>query len=147
MLQAGSSGQEVVGDVEYVVGLMVGQMDLEQAERGVDRLVQAELLDEQMDSPDAAVGGRPGAIGEFVVDVRGGQDGLLAAAVVVLVQASQDSPLAFLDLPSYLGTHSKTSVRRGKGLVCVLLKPPKTPKVFESFHPPAHAIRSEFAWL
>ena len=38
VLQTRSSGQQVVGDVEHVIGVVVGQMDLQQPEALVDRL-------------------------------------------------------------------------------------------------------------
>ena len=58
VFQAGSAGQQVVGDVEHVVGIVVGQMNLQQAEVAVDGLVKPEPLGQQMNGPDAAVGGR-----------------------------------------------------------------------------------------
>ena len=116
VLQARSAGQQVVGDVQHVVGLVVGQMDLQQAEVAVDRLVEAQLSHQQVDGPDAAVGGGPRAIGDFVMDVRGGHHRPVASAVVVLVQPPGDPPLASFDLFSYLGIHSKTSVLRDMDL-------------------------------
>jgi hypothetical protein len=82
--------------------------------------------------PDAAVGGRPRAIGDFVVDVRGGHHGPVAASVVVLIQPPCDPPLASFELFSYLGIHSKTSVVRGNGLRLHPLNPGKR-REFSSF--------------
>ena len=145
VFQAGPSGQQVVGDVQHVVGIVIGQMDLQQAEAAIDGLVEAELLGQQMDGPDAAVGGRSRAFGDFIMDVRGGHDGPIASAVVVLVQSSGDPPLASFDLFSYLGVHSKTSVIRNRGRCFSSSIRPKTPKVFEFFHPTTQANPSGFA--
>ena len=53
VLKAGAVAQSVVGDVEDVVGLVIGQMDLEQVQMAVDGLGQAEFLSEQVDGADA----------------------------------------------------------------------------------------------
>jgi hypothetical protein len=91
-------------------------VDLQQAEAVIDRLVEPQLLDQQVDRPDAAVDGRPAAVGDLLVDVGGGHHRPGAAAVVASVPAAEHAPLASFDLLSYLGVHSKTSVRRGAGL-------------------------------
>ena len=133
MFQAPASGQQVVGDVEHVVAVVVGQVDLQQAEMTVDGLGQSEFADHQMHRPDAARGRGPHAAGNFVMDIGGRHDGLVAAAVVVLVQAASDLPLASFDLMAYLGIHSKTSVRWGEVVLGTHHKPHKTPKVFGLF--------------
>ena len=107
-------------------------MDLQQAEVAVDRLVEPELPHQQVDRADAAVGGGPRAIGDFIVDVRGGHDRPVATPVVVLVQPSGDPPLASFDLFSYLGIHSKTSVRGVDGFRTHPLNPAKRRR-FSSF--------------
>ncbi len=142
MLQTRSAGQQVVGDVQHVVGVVVGQMDLQQAEVLVDRLVEPELPHQQVHGPDAAVGGGPRAVGNLVMDVRGGHHGPVASPVVVLVQSSRDPPLASFDLFSYLGVHSKTSVLRVMGLSAHPLNPTKRRR-FSSFfiHRPKRTLR------
>ena len=87
-----ASGQQVVGDVEHVVAVVVGQVDLQQAEVAVDGLVKSELADQQVHGPDAAGGRGPRAIGDFVMDVRGGHDGLVATAVVLSCPSDGRSP-------------------------------------------------------
>src|SRR5208283_6020736 len=88
---------------------------------------------QQVHRTNAAVAGRPGAIGNFVMDVRGRHDGLVTATIVVLVQSAGDLPLALFNLFSYLGTHSKTSVRWVTWYCLHIMKPKKSPKVFEIF--------------
>ena len=51
MFQARAAGQQVVGDVQHVVGLVVGQMDLQQAEAAVDGLGEPELPHQQCMAP------------------------------------------------------------------------------------------------
>ena len=113
VFQASSPGQQVVGDVQHVVGLVVGQMDLEQFQVTVDRLIEPELTDQQVDSSDAAMGGRSRAITDVVVDVRGGHDRPVGSPVIVLVQALCDPPLA-LSATVRIGTSLSAVV----GLVC-----------------------------
>ena len=60
VLEAGAVAQGVVGDVEDVVGLVVGQVELEQVESLVDGLGQAEFADQELDGADAAAGDGPG---------------------------------------------------------------------------------------
>jgi hypothetical protein len=69
VLQAGPSRQEVVGDVEHVIGFVVGQMDLQQPQSGVDRPIESQGADQEVDQADPAVGRGPGAFGDLVVDI------------------------------------------------------------------------------
>lgn len=117
MFQACPTGQQVVSDVEHVIGIVVGQMDFQHPQMLVDQLVESQPPHQQVHSPDSAVGRGPCAIGDFIMDVRGGHDGPVISAVVVLVQPLGDPPLASFDLFSYPGTHSKTSVRWGGGFL------------------------------
>ena len=125
VLQTRPPGQQVVGDVEHVVGLVVGQMELQQAEALVDGLVEPELAYQEVDRSDAAMSRGAGAIAELVMDVGGGHDRPVAPPVVVLVQPSHDPLLASFDLMAYLGIHSKTSVRWGSGFCSHPLNPTK----------------------
>ena len=59
VLQAGAAAQRVVGDVQHVVGLVVGAVDLEQFDRGVDLAGQADRLDQAGDHPHATMGYPP----------------------------------------------------------------------------------------
>jgi hypothetical protein len=48
VFQTGSSGQQVVGDVQHVVGLVVGEMDLQQVKIAVDCLIEFQFPYQQM---------------------------------------------------------------------------------------------------
>lgn len=53
VLKARAVAQWVVGDVEDVVGLVIGQTDFEQVKTLIDGLGQAESVCEHVDGPDA----------------------------------------------------------------------------------------------
>jgi hypothetical protein len=54
VLQALSTSQEVVGDVQDVIALVVRQVPLEQVEVPVDALDQPQLPGQEVDGPDPA---------------------------------------------------------------------------------------------
>src|SRR5207249_3755134 len=56
VVEAGAIAEGIVGEVEDVVTLMIGEVELEQVEALVDRLGQAEFLHQEMDAADAAAG-------------------------------------------------------------------------------------------
>ena len=144
VLEAGAVAQGVVGDVEDVVGLVVGQVELEQVQALVDGVDEAELAGQGVDGADAAVGDAAGAVGDLVVDVGGGEHGSGAAAEVGFVEAAFDAALAVGQPPSYDGIHSKSLVGPGVRERVHLLKPRKTPRDFEFFanFPPAGPRRT-----
>ena len=70
MLQTPATRQEVVGDVQHMIGLAVGQPQLEEGAGAIDRLGQIKLLDQFLHHPQPA--GRRGqyAICQFILDGR-----------------------------------------------------------------------------
>ena len=74
VVEAGAVTEGVVGEVEDVVTLVVGEVVLEQVESCVDGLGESEFLDEQMDGADATAGDGLGPGGGLVVDVGSGED-------------------------------------------------------------------------
>ena len=64
-----SGGEDVEGNVQDMVGLMVRQMPLEQLKVAVDVLDEFDLLSQQKDSSDATGAEPPDTIGIFVVDI------------------------------------------------------------------------------
>ena len=109
VLQAGAAAHGVVGDSENVIGFVIGQVNLEEAELLVEGFVQAPVFDEPMDCPEAAAGDSAGALGDLVLDVAGGEDGLEGEGIPAFVEAALDSALAFLEPASENGTHLKSS--------------------------------------
>ena len=105
-MEALSAGQDVVGDGEHVVRLVVGQMDLQQVQLAVEGVDEAAVAGQQVDGPDAAAGEAAVAGGEFIVDVGGGQQRHLRGAVV-MADAMGDATLAGGQNLVYKSIHSK----------------------------------------
>ena len=72
VLEAAAAGEDVEGDVQDVVGLVIGEVPLEEVEVVVDVGDQAGPLGQQEHGADAAGGEALDALGELVVDVGGG---------------------------------------------------------------------------
>ena len=54
VLQAGAPGDDVVGDVEDVIGLMVGQVPLEELQFLIDVLDEADAIHQTVNGADAS---------------------------------------------------------------------------------------------
>ena len=80
VLQAGASAERQIGQGQHMVGLVVGQVQLEQLEASVNGLREAETIGEGVDGSDAPNGESARAFGNLIVDVGGGQDGFGTAA-------------------------------------------------------------------
>ncbi len=89
----------VVGDVEDVVGLVVGQVDAEKVQSRVDGLNESELPCEGMDGTNAAVVEALDAVRDLIVDVGGGEQGSVTTAEVGFVESSLDATLAVFQPP------------------------------------------------
>src|SRR5271166_5032340 len=137
MFQARAASQHIVRDVEHVVRLVVRQVELEQPHAPVDRVVQTDRFDESMDQPDSAGRNGPRALGQFVVNVAGGQRRAVAALIVMLVQPLLDPPLVSRQTLSYRSVHSKTLPVFGEMDSFISIKRRCTPRVFEFFMPRA----------
>ena len=113
-----TAGEDVEGDVQDVVGFVVGKMDLEQMKLGVDVADQAYPSSQQKHGADAAGAETLDAIGQFVVDIAGGHHGYGPLGTrwlpETLVNSSpsflEDSLLACLAFFSESSTHSKASL-------------------------------------
>ena len=103
-----------------MVGLMVGQVKLEQVEALVNGLGESETMGEGVDGSDASDGESARAFGNFVVDVGGGHDGFGAAAQVGFVEASLDASLAVGQFVSYALSHLKSLVAWSSGEQLIL---------------------------
>jgi hypothetical protein len=108
ILQAGAVAQGVVGEGQDMVGLMGGEVELEQVELVVDGVDKANLACQRVQSADATTADATGTVGDLVVDIAGGEHGTLAAGDVGCVEAACDAPLAVGQLLAYLGFHSKS---------------------------------------
>ena len=115
VLDAPAAGEEIQGDVEDVVGFVVGQVPLEEVEVAVDVLDELDLLGQEEEGADAA-GTEPAApTGVFVVDIAGGHHGYRPLRAGRVVEPFLDPPLPLLEesllacrsLFSESGAHSK----------------------------------------
>ena len=74
VVEAGAVAQGIVGEVEDVVGLVVGEVELEQVEPLVNGFREAEVADQQLNPADAAARNRASLGGDLVLDVVRGDD-------------------------------------------------------------------------
>ncbi|MCK4340255.1 MAG: hypothetical protein KAY37_00850 [Phycisphaerae bacterium] len=112
----GSAGQDVVGDVQNVIRLVVGQMDFQQMQPLVNRLDQPGSPGQQMYAADPA---RPQAarpVGQLVMNVAGRKHGFGLVAPVAIPEPILDSALAVDEFSGSTGVHSKC-LRAYKGSV------------------------------
>ncbi len=107
VLQAGSAAKDVVRNVEHVVGLVIGQVDLEQTQVAVDRLDEAGAPGKQVHGPDPALGQTASPIGQLVVDVAGGEHRGGLIAPFPRAKPVFNSALASGKLLTCNGVHSK----------------------------------------
>ena len=106
-----AAGQEVEGDVQDVVALVVRQVPLEDVDVGIDGADQPGPTRQQEHGADAPGGEAPGAIGQLVVDVGGGHHGRVALRPGPVEDAVEDPPLPLVEdpaiaLPRLLGVAS-----------------------------------------
>ena len=119
MLELGAPGQDVEGDVQHVIGLMVGEMAFEEVEAVVDVGDQSGPAGQQEHGADAA-GGQPlDPIGQFVLDVAGGDHGTFPLGPGTILDAAENSPLALPQFVEDIGIHSKASVVWNSEDVCL----------------------------
>jgi hypothetical protein len=104
----GAVAQRVVGEVQDVVGLMVGEVELEQMESLVDGLGEAEFPHEQLDGADAAAGDGLRLGGGLVVDVGRSDDRIGRWCGDRTVEAAADFALAGGVVAVWNRLHSKS---------------------------------------
>ena len=103
----------VVGDVEHVVGFVIGQVDLQQMQALVDGVDQADRLRQQVDGADAAASDGAERLRHFVLDVAGAELGLERHGVFGFVEPAHDSALAFVEPTTENDLHLKSFRERG----------------------------------
>ena len=120
-----SAGNDVEGDVQDVVGFMIGEMALEEMEVVVDITDQPDPPCQQQHGTDSPGVETLDAVGELIVDVARGDHRLFAFQPWSILDAVHDSLAtlvqpttvviagaftgAFWRFPRYSGSHSKTS--------------------------------------
>ncbi len=117
VLQAFPSCQEVGGNVQNVVALVVGQVPFEQVEIPVDVTDQADLASQGVAGAEASCGDGADAVGDLVMDVGGGHHGLNPLDTGSGSETPLEGPLAFAELTGETELHSKTSWLRRMGVI------------------------------
>src|SRR5262249_45501291 len=118
---AAATRQEVVSEVQHVVGLEVRHVPLEQVQVAVDGIGQAQLLHQQVDGADTAAVQPLGLVTDLVVDVAVPEHALTLLGPLLFAQAALDAALAIAQAPAYLGCHLKYLPARGEG--CFVTSP------------------------
>src|SRR4051794_6976681 len=91
MFKAAAPGEDVEGDIQDMVGFVVGEMALEEMKMGVDAGDQAGGSCQHQHGTDAAGGEALDALTEFVVDIAGGDHGDFAFGAGAILDAAEDS--------------------------------------------------------
>jgi hypothetical protein len=133
VLETHSFEHRVVGKVEHVIALVVGQVALEQMKPPVDLLPQPDPLNHQVDCTDAPAVNGATAPGHLVVDVAGSHHRLgLVAPRFIGIQPMFDSALAIAEDFYVSSLHSKCSL---SGLLTSLdsRQQTKDPRAFRAF--------------
>ena len=107
VLQARTARQDVVGEVEDVVGLEVGQVAFEQVQVAVDGVSQAELPHQEVEGAEAAAVEAAGLVADLVVDVAVAEHAAALLLPLLLAESPLDAALAIAEAPAYLGLHWK----------------------------------------
>ena len=108
------SAQDVIGDVQHMVGFMIRQVELEQAQPLINCFWQAQRRRQLVNEADAAVGSANRSLGHFVMNVGGSEHRLLQVLWKIgFVQALGNSLLAFVTAIRHNSFHSKSF--RGEG--------------------------------
>ena len=110
LITFGAAGEEVQGDVQDVIGLVVGLMAFEQVQLAIDVGDQSDPACQQEHGADAAGAQAPDSVAQFVMDVVGGDHGALALGAGTVFDAAKDSPLALAEFVEDISFHSKVSV-------------------------------------
>ena len=74
VLQAIAVAQGVEGEVEDMIGFVIGQTDLENAEALVDGVDEADVAGQLVEERDAAIAQAVDAFGDFIAEIAAGQD-------------------------------------------------------------------------
>jgi hypothetical protein len=101
-----------------MIGLVIGEVELEQVEPLVDGLGQSKFPHQEMDGADAAAGDGPRLVGDLVLDVDGSDDRLWRGGGDGSVEAAPDFALAGGVMAVWNRFHSKSPRGDGHGICC-----------------------------
>ena len=97
VLEAQAADEDIEGDVQDVVGFMVGQMPLEEVELAIDLLDEIDLLSQEEEGTDAAGPEPAGALGVVIMDIGGGHHRYRPLGTGCIGEAFLDSPPPVLE--------------------------------------------------
>ena len=100
VLEAIAVAKSVVGEIEDMIGFMVKHVNLEEMEFAIDGVDEADALGEEMKGADAAVADAVNTLGDFVVDVAGGEDWAIRAAGFGFIEPTLDTALVSVEAMS-----------------------------------------------
>jgi len=83
-------------------------MELEHVQTLVDGFGQAELLDHELDSTEAAISKSAAAFAEIIVNVAGGELRLVVGRQFGFIEPALNVSLAVAPASAYCGSHSKS---------------------------------------
>ena len=130
-----------------MVGLVVGEVELEQVEPLVNGFREAEVADQQLNPADAAARNRASLGGDLVLDVVRGDDRIRRGRGDRAAEPAADFALAGGVVVVWNRFHSKSPRGFGRGIGVGRSNVPETPGDFE-FQPTDHEIRtSHHTWL
>ena len=136
VLQALAAGQEVVGDVEDVVGLEVRQVTLQQVQVAVDGIGQAQLPDQQVEGAEAAGAQTAGLVADLIVDVVVAEQAAALLLPLLLAEPPPDAALAIAQAPAYLVLHQEYLPAWSDCCRCPQTISPHMPRNSSLFSPP-----------
>ena len=147
VVEASAITEGVVSKIENVIGFVVREVTLEQVETIVNGLDQSEFTDHQMNATDASARDGLGLVGDLIVDVRGGDDGLGRWRGDGSIESPTDFVLARGVVTVWNGFHSKSPCLFGHRNCEGQSNVPETPGDFELFLENHVGRRSDHAWL
>src|SRR5271166_6064810 len=100
----------IEGDVQDMIGLVVGKMAFQKVETSVDVGDQSGSAGDQEHGPDTPGGESLNPIGQFVLDVVGGDHGTFPLGTGTILDTAENSSLALPQFVEDIGIHSKASV-------------------------------------
>ena len=97
MFEPPAAGEEVQGDAQDVIGLVIGEVPLEQMELAIDLVDQVDLLSKQEDGADPTGTEATDAVSVFVVDISRGHHRYRPFGPRRIVESFLNSPSTFLE--------------------------------------------------
>ena len=107
VFQTPAPGQNVVGDVEHMVRLVVRQMDLQQMQPAIDSLDKPRSPGQQVHRPDPAGPKTTHPVSQLVLNVAGGEHRAGLVGPVTITEPVLNSTLAIDQLLRSTLAHSK----------------------------------------